>query len=75
MLEIDHGEGLVTRYAQLQSIRVTLGMEVAANDIVATVGSSGRSTGPHLHFEVWLNGQAKDPTLYLAKLSCALLER
>lgn len=65
MIEIDHGKGLSTRYAQLQSIRVAPGDTVAQGQIVATVGSSGRSTGPHLHFEVWLDGAVWNPAAFL----------
>lgn len=61
LVEIDHGDGRTTRYAQLQSALVAPGMRVAQNDVIATVGSSGRSPGPHLHFEVWDNGRPKDP--------------
>jgi murein DD-endopeptidase MepM/ murein hydrolase activator NlpD len=65
MIEIDHLTGLVTRYGQLQRILVKRGDRVLAGEQVATVGSSGRSTGPHLHFEVWRRGRVEDPTKHL----------
>lgn len=58
---IDHGGGLTTVYAHLQRIRVRRGDLVPAGHIVGTVGSSGRTTGPHLHFEVHRDGKAIDP--------------
>ncbi len=61
VLEIDHGKGYVTRYAQLQSFAVAEGDRVTAGDVIARVGSSGRSTGPHLHLEVLRDGQRIDP--------------
>jgi len=67
-VEIDHGNGLVTRYAHASKLLVKAGMVVAPGDTVAQVGSSGRSTGPHLHFEVLRNGEHTDPRRYLAGL-------
>jgi len=58
---IDHGNGLQTRYAHLQEINVKRGDLVPAGVVIATVGSSGRTTGPHLHFEVRRDGKAIDP--------------
>jgi murein DD-endopeptidase MepM/ murein hydrolase activator NlpD len=58
---VDHGGGLVTRYAHLQTIAVERGAVVSATDRVGTVGSSGRATGPHLHFEVRVEGRPVDP--------------
>lgn len=63
---IDHGDGVESRYAHLQRIVVKPGQIVAAGEIVGTVGSSGRSTGPHLHFEVREQDRAIDPLLALA---------
>jgi len=63
---IDHGHGLVTRYAHLDSFRVKKGETVDAGDVIGVVGSTGRSTGPHLHFEVMQDGLAIDPAPVLA---------
>ncbi|MGE8635645.1 MAG: M23 family metallopeptidase [Achromobacter piechaudii] len=65
MVEIDHGDGLITRYAHASSLMVKQGQLVERGQQVARVGSSGRSTGPHLHFEVRLAGQPLDPRLFL----------
>lgn len=62
---VDHGMGVVTRYAHLQSIRVREGQHVPAGAILGTAGSSGRTTGPHLHFEVRVDGRAVDPVRVL----------
>ncbi len=64
-LEIDHGGGYVTRYGQLQSFEVAEGDRVSAGQIIARVGSSGRSTGPHLHLEVIKDGERVDPATLL----------
>jgi len=65
MIDVDHGGGLTTRYAQLRSIDVIAGDRVGAGQVLATVGSSGRSEGPHLHFEVWFEGKVWDPLKFL----------
>jgi murein DD-endopeptidase MepM/ murein hydrolase activator NlpD len=64
-LAIDHGGGFVTLYAHCSRILVTEGQTVTAGDIIAQVGSTGKSTGPHLHFEVRINGEMKNPRNYL----------
>ncbi|HHV13020.1 MAG TPA: M23 family metallopeptidase [Clostridiales bacterium] len=64
-LAIDHGGGFITLYAHCSKILVTEGQVVKAGDIIAQVGSTGRSTGPHLHFEVRANGEMKNPRSYL----------
>lgn len=64
-LAIDHGGGFVTFYAHCSKILVTEGQAVKAGDIIAEVGSTGRSTGPHLHFEVRINGEIQNPRSYL----------
>jgi len=69
MVEIDHGDGLVTRYAHAQKLLVSPGDLVERGQPVARVGSTGRSTGPHLHFEVRMAGQPLDPKLFLGKPS------
>ncbi|MFL9868070.1 M23 family metallopeptidase [Paraburkholderia fungorum] len=65
-VEIDHGNGLVTRYGHASRVVVHAGELVLPRQYVADVGSTGRSTGPHLHFEVLVNGAPVDPTAYLA---------
>lgn len=64
-LAIDHGGGFVTLYGHCSKIFVTEGQKVKAGDIIAEVGSTGRSTGNHLHFEVRINGEMKNPRSYL----------
>jgi murein DD-endopeptidase MepM/ murein hydrolase activator NlpD len=65
LVVVDHGNGLSTAYAHASSILVGFGQTVGQGDIVSLVGSTGHSTGPHLHFEVRVNGVAVDPLLYL----------
>lgn len=65
LLEIDHGNGLTTRYAHTQRILVKAGDLVKRGQPVALVGSTGRSTGPHLHFEVLVGGVMQDPAKFL----------
>lgn len=65
MVEIDHGNGFTTRYAHLSHIDVEEGQQVEAGQTVGEVGSTGRSTGPHLHYEVRENGSAVDPLRFL----------
>ncbi|TVO63652.1 M23 family metallopeptidase [Denitromonas ohlonensis] len=65
-VEIDHGNGLVTRYAHASKLYVKEGDVVTPGQKIATVGSTGRSTGPHLHFEILENGEFVDPVHYLA---------
>lgn len=65
VVEIDHGLGIHTRYAHLKSIDVKVGDEVEFRQEVGKVGSSGRSTGPHLHYEVQVNGKPHDPMNFM----------
>jgi len=66
-VEIDHGRGLVTRYGHASKLFVRTGELVLPGQKIAAVGSSGRSTGPHLHFEVLRQGRQVEPRLYLAR--------
>ncbi len=65
LVKIEHGAGLETRYAHTSKILVKVGERVTKGQIVAEVGSTGRSTGPHLHYEIRLNGASLDPRKYL----------
>lgn len=65
LVEINHGKGYVTRYGHSKEVLVKVGDTVEKGQVVATVGSTGRSTGPHVHFEVWLNGKTVDPMKYV----------
>jgi len=58
---VDHGDGLTSIYAHCKELKVAAGQRVQPGQVIATVGSTGRSTGPHLHLEVHKNGQAVDP--------------
>jgi murein DD-endopeptidase MepM/ murein hydrolase activator NlpD len=64
-VEIDHGRGLVTRYAHASRLSVKKGQVVLPGQVIAAVGSSGRSSGPHLHFEVLQHGRTVSPNRYL----------
>lgn len=65
---LEHGHGVETRYAHLQRIMVKAGQRVAAGTRIGTVGATGRATGPHLHFELRIHGQAHDPHQVLGPL-------
>lgn len=64
-IEVDHGGGLKTRYAHLQAISVRTGEHVALGERLGGMGSTGRSTGTHLHYEVWLDGRPLNPDRFL----------
>lgn len=65
MVEIDHGFGLTTRYAHLSAIDVSEGDTVEKGETIGAVGSTGRSTGPHLHYEVRIDDEATDPSRFM----------
>jgi len=65
VLEIDHGDGIVTKYAHCSKIVVRKGQHVKRGDIIANVGSTGLSTGPHVHYEIHVNGKIVDPLTYV----------
>jgi len=66
MVEVDHGNELITRYAHSSKVFVKKGDIVKRGQKIAEVGSTGRSTGPHLHFEVWVSGVPQDPQRFLS---------
>ena len=65
VIKVDHGHGIVTRYGHLQKIFKKRGDTVKRGDVIALMGNSGRSTGPHLHYEVYLNGIPVNPKKYI----------
>ncbi len=64
-VEVDHGRGFKSRYAHLEAISVTVGQRVGLGQRLGAMGSTGRSTGTHLHYEVWVNGRAQDPLRFV----------
>ena len=64
-IEIDHGNGMTTKYGHCSALYVSVGDEVSQYETIAAVGNTGNSTGPHLHFEIRVNGVARDPFIYL----------
>ena len=65
MIEIDHGYGIHTRYGHLRKILVHKGQEVANRQTIGLLGSSGRSTGPHVHYEVRIKGHTQNPMRFI----------
>ena len=74
IVEIDHGNGLRTRYAHMSAFRTRAGQKVRAGQVIGTVGSTGRSTGPHLHFEVRLHNRPVNPRPFL-EVAANVLEK
>lgn len=66
LIEVDHGNDLITRYAHASKTHVKRGDLIKRGQKIAEVGSTGRSTGPHLHFEVWVQGIVQDPQKFLS---------
>jgi len=65
MVEVDHGNGFATRYGHMSEIDVKVGQSVRIGDTIGKIGSTGRSTGPHLHYETRIDGEAVDPQKFL----------
>ena len=65
IVEIDHGHGLATRYAHLHRFIVSVGQRITAHEQIGFLGSTGRATGPHVHYEVLVNGEPQDPEKFL----------
>ena len=65
LVEIDHGNGIATRYGHLSEINVSVGQNIRIGQTIGSVGSTGRSTGPHLHYETRIDGDAVDPQKFL----------
>ena len=64
-VKISHGNGVVTVYAHCSALYVTEGQTVSAGEVISAVGSTGNSTGPHLHLEIRVDGVAQNPQIYL----------
>jgi murein DD-endopeptidase MepM/ murein hydrolase activator NlpD len=67
LVVIEHGFGYTTCYAHNKELLATVGQKVKRGTVISYVGSTGDSTGPHLHYEVWQNNVPKDPTKFLDK--------
>jgi murein DD-endopeptidase MepM/ murein hydrolase activator NlpD len=67
MVMLDHGFGIVTKYGHLSRFNVRAGDQVKRGDVIGYVGSTGRSTGSHLHYEIWMNGRLTNPMTLLAR--------
>lgn len=65
VVEVSHGNGMITRYAHMSRFDARVGQDVTAGSVIGRIGNSGRSTGPHLHFEVRINGRAVNPRPFL----------
>jgi len=64
-VEIDHGHGIRTRYGHLAKIEAQLGTQVDQGAVIGRLGSTGRSTGPHVHYEVWYDQTVRDPEKFI----------
>jgi len=69
---IAHGHGIVTRYGHNAQLLVKPGEKIKRGDQIATIGMTGRTTGPHLHYEIWVNGRPTNPTKFILSTSLAL---
>ncbi len=67
VVEIDHGDGYMTRYAHNSKLLAHVGEHVHAGEVISDAGSTGRSTGPHVHFEVWHDGKLVNPIAYVRR--------
>jgi murein DD-endopeptidase MepM/ murein hydrolase activator NlpD len=65
VVEISHGSGMITRYAHMSRFGTSVGAQIEAGAVIGAIGSTGRSTGPHLHFEVRINDRAVNPRPFL----------
>ena len=74
VVEVDHGNGVMTRYAHMSAFKSKVGQAVEAGQPIGAIGSTGRSTGPHLHFEVRINGRAVNPRPFLERAPDVLEE-
>ncbi|WP_223805166.1 M23 family metallopeptidase [Tsuneonella flava] len=74
IVEVSHGNGMVTRYAHMSKFSAHVGEKVKAGAVIGAIGSTGRSTGPHLHFEVRINGRAVNPRPFLESAPDVLKE-
>ncbi|MDC0357869.1 M23 family metallopeptidase [Oligoflexia bacterium] len=69
LVVVMHGEGLSTHYGHCKALKVQVGQRITAGEIIATVGSTGHSTGPHLHFEIRLRGEPQRPSKYISSIA------
>ena len=67
LVVLDHGFGIVTKYGHLSRFAVSAGQHVKRGDVIGYVGTTGRSTSPHLHYEIWMNGRLTNPLRLLAQ--------
>jgi murein DD-endopeptidase MepM/ murein hydrolase activator NlpD len=65
LIQLEHAQGISTRYGHLSAFAVTDGQRVTRGQVIGYVGTSGRSTGPHLHYEVWVHNSPENPYKFL----------